>query len=161
MSTPYRDGKPLTDVIPPDRRRQRAILMIVCGMIGGAILIEGARLLMAPAEPPPPPPPPRPTSNGPLAVLPGPITPEEVSAVVARHKAELRDRCFSPQPDLARATVNIEVAIGSGGEVVSTHYEGTDARVAACVEREVRQWRFPAHTETGPTARIPISFERS
>jgi hypothetical protein len=36
--TPYRAGKPLTEIIPPDRRRLKAAVLVVTSMVAGAAL---------------------------------------------------------------------------------------------------------------------------
>ena len=36
--TPYRDGKALADIIPPDRRRERAIALVGTSMVVGVAL---------------------------------------------------------------------------------------------------------------------------
>ena len=36
--TPYREGKPLTDIIPPDTRRQKTIIIIAASMVAGVCL---------------------------------------------------------------------------------------------------------------------------
>lgn len=131
--------------------------MIVGGALGGALLLEGVHLLRA-SEAPIEPGPPEPAHAD---VLPGAISQEEISGVVSRHKAELRNRCFSPQSELARATVYIDIVVGKSGDVLRSSYEGTDARVTECVDREVRGWRFPAHAEDSRSARIPFFFERT
>jgi hypothetical protein len=60
--TPYRDdGRPLTDLIPPDRRRLKAAVIVGLSMLTGAMLILGAQQILAMARRPaivhPPPPP--------------------------------------------------------------------------------------------------------
>lgn len=48
--SPYREGKPLTALIPPDRRRQKTVILVVASMIAGALLWQLAvRLLERPA----------------------------------------------------------------------------------------------------------------
>ncbi len=37
-ATPYRAGKPLAEIIPPDRRRERAIALVGASMIAGVVL---------------------------------------------------------------------------------------------------------------------------
>lgn len=155
VTTPYRDGKKLDAVIPPDRRRQRAIMLVIGGMVGGVALIEGFRYAMQPSSEPAPP------IGEPTSSRSGAVTREEIETVVARERADLRNRCFAPQSQLTKANVTLDIVIGKSGEVLSTHYEGSDARVTECVDREVRQWRFPAHSQDSPTTRIPFLFERS
>lgn len=156
MTTPYRDGKKVDAVIPPDRRKQRALMMIGGGALAGALVIQVVHTMSSPATPAEPPEPPATTG-----VLPGPITRPEVDTVVSRMRADLRERCFTPQTQLTKANVAMDIVIGRSGEVTQTHYEGSDARVTACVDREVRQWRFPAHSVDSPSTRIPFFFERT
>lgn len=47
---PYREDKPLTDLIPPDRRRQKTIALVVAGMLMGAGVLYAIQ--QATKEPP-------------------------------------------------------------------------------------------------------------
>lgn len=49
---PYREDKPLTDLIPPDRRRQKTIALVVGGMIAGAAGLWVFQQLDDSAKPP-------------------------------------------------------------------------------------------------------------
>ena len=44
-SSPYREGKPLAALIPPDRRRQKTLMLVGASMIVGACLLQAARML--------------------------------------------------------------------------------------------------------------------
>jgi hypothetical protein len=142
VTTPYRDGKPLTDVIPPDRRKQRAIMMIVGGALGGALLLELVH------------------RSHPAAPTHLPDTPPQIADLISKNHGELRERCFDPRTELNHATVNLYVVIDGHGAVLNSHYEGSDSKVTICVEREVRQWQFPALGDQR-SARVPIVFDRS
>lgn len=134
-------------------------MMIGGGALAGALVIQAIHASSSPATPAAPPDPPEPLAT--TRVLPGPITRPEVDTVVSRMRADLRERCFTPQTQLTKASVAMDIVIGRSGEVTQTHYEGSDARVTACVDREVRQWRFPAHSVDSPSTRIPFLFERT
>jgi hypothetical protein len=58
--TPYRDGKPLAEIIPPDRRRAKMLALVVSSMIAGVALwtLGGYALqgLQCPTRTPPAPP---------------------------------------------------------------------------------------------------------
>jgi thiol-disulfide isomerase/thioredoxin len=77
-SSPYRQDKPLADLIPPDRRRAKAAALVIASMIVGACLFAlaswGLPLLGTTTAPPPPPPVPIVTGTAHLgdAVLDGP-----------------------------------------------------------------------------------------
>jgi thiol-disulfide isomerase/thioredoxin len=70
---PYRDGKPIADLIPPDRRRAKVAVIVVASMFAGAYLYalasRGVEVVTSP--PPPPAPPPSSTHIAPV-VLTGP-----------------------------------------------------------------------------------------
>jgi hypothetical protein len=46
MATPYRAPKPLTAIIPPDRRRLRAAALVAVGVVSGALLLRGGQLVL-------------------------------------------------------------------------------------------------------------------
>jgi hypothetical protein len=46
VTSPYREEKPLTEIIPPDRRRLKAAGLVVLSMIAGALLLHLARELI-------------------------------------------------------------------------------------------------------------------
>ena len=56
MESPYRERRPLKEIIPPDRRRQKAILLVVVSMaIGAGVLELGRRLVSRDGSEGPPP----------------------------------------------------------------------------------------------------------
>jgi hypothetical protein len=51
--SPYREEKPLRDIIPPDRRREKTMLIVVGSMVAGvALFLGGSRALDALKRPP-------------------------------------------------------------------------------------------------------------
>ncbi len=52
MSDPYREGKPLAELIPPDRRREKTILVVVASMLAGIGIYVVATRALAPSVPP-------------------------------------------------------------------------------------------------------------
>jgi hypothetical protein len=71
--TPYRDGKPLTDIIPPDHRRAKAAALVLASMIAGVTIwvLGGWVLEQMSTEPQPRP---VPTTPGYVAGRIGPAT---------------------------------------------------------------------------------------
>jgi len=73
---PYREEKPLAEIIPPDRRRAKMAALVGIGMLAGAGLLYGLQeaakdvpTVLSTAQPQPPAPPPRPFEG---ATLEGP-----------------------------------------------------------------------------------------
>jgi hypothetical protein len=153
---PYRDGKPLADVIPPDRRKQKAIALVAAGALGGAFLVwmlqppdtKAQSAMPAPVQ----------TSDKPTH---GPITQSEVNAFVASRREQLRTTCFLTRSEPDAAKVHLTIDISKNGDVTRSAYEGSDSRVTVCVDKEIRQWSFPAHDQSGSALDIAISFDRS
>ena len=46
MDGPYRSSKPLTELIPPDRRRAHAVVFGLACMAVGALLFKGTAMLL-------------------------------------------------------------------------------------------------------------------
>lgn len=168
MDGPYRETKPLADLIPPDRRRQKAAALVVVSMIAGVVLFQGARWLFeTPSEAPVPPPivtatPRDPWSDPPPAPSPGPLTAEEVERVVAAHRVAVKHACWDRlHVGAASAKVTLNIIVGANGQVVSAAASGSDALVAVCIETQARTWQFPAHGERSSTIEVPFVFTRS
>lgn len=178
MESPYRETKPLTDLIPPDRRRQRTAALVVTSMIAGAVLFQLAQWALqerdshamaprlaepitmtngAPIE--------RTTLQGPDGIVPSgaPLSAEEVQSVVAAHRVDVKRRCWDDPrvpSKVASAKVTLYLVVGAHGNVVSASATGTDALVASCVEDRARSWTFRAHGERSATIQIPFVFAR-
>lgn len=156
--TPYRDGKPLAELIPPDRRAQKLAAIIVASMALGVLLwvMGGVMLdrLRADAytppvpsevpydEPPPPDEPPRPEDLPRAATL----NAESIERVVASHRAALNRRCWAtaPAPKPKRVSVTVSLTIDPKGHVAQVSSTGDDAAMRRCLEREIKAWVFPA-----------------
>jgi hypothetical protein len=165
---PYREAKPLADLIPPDRRRQKTAALVVMSMIAGVVLFQGARWLFeAPSATPVPPPLVTATSRDPWVELtsapsPGPLTQEEVERVVAAHRVAVKQACWDRlNVREGSAKVTLSIVVGANGDVVSAEASGSDALVAMCIENQARTWQFPAHGERSSTIRVPFVFTRS
>jgi hypothetical protein len=180
VDSPYREPKALSEIIPPDRRRERVAILVITSMIAGAALWEVARWALeerdSSAALPPPhidvvptsttsfepaPPPPATTALTSLTSL----TSEEVQRVVAAHRVGLKERCWDPQngtaSELTSVKVTLSLVVGAKGDVVAASATGTDALIASCVETQARAWMFPAHGERSPAIQIPFVFKRS
>ena len=178
MESPYREPRPLSEVIPPDRRRERSAILVITSMIAGAALWEVARWALEErdsiAAPPPrielvatasttgePAPPPTPANDEPASFS---LTSEEVQRVVAAHRAGLKQKCWTDESSVSRlasAKVTLSLVVGAKGNVVAASATGTDALVASCVETQARTWVFPAHVERSASIQIPFVFTRN
>lgn len=178
MDSPYREPKPLTDLIPPDRRRQRTAVLVVTSMLAGAAVFQlaqwGLQERDSKAMTPPLVEPTTMTNTAPIERSPrqdadglvtsaAPLSAEEVQSVVAAHRVELKRRCWDQQDvpsKVASAKVTLYLIVGAHGNVVSASATGTDALIASCVEDRARSWTFPAHAERSATIQIPFVFAR-
>lgn len=156
MTSPYREGKALDAVIPPDRRRQKMLLTLAAGALLGIIGIEVTKMWLADTKPMKVDAP----RDIPFKPAPGRITSDEVTRIVDKNSAALRTKCFSGTT-LSSAQVTVDVVIGSFGEVATISSSGSDPGVTSCVQDEVRGWIFFAHEEPSPPTRIPFKFERT
>lgn len=180
MDSPYREPKPLSEVILPDRRRERTAILVITSMIAGAALWELARWTLGErdsiAAPSPPPRVDTFTTATSTAATPGraalptvdppsmSVTADEVERVVAGQRARVKLRCWDHESSAARiadAKVTLSLIVGAKGNVVAASATGTDALVASCVESQARTWIFPAHGERSATIQIPFVFRRS
>ena len=113
---PYREDKPLTDLIPPDRRRQKTIALVVGGMIAGAGMLWAFQELQDGEKPPVVRPPP--IESAPIDR--SPLSAKDVEEVVsAKHRA-VREACWDSRPALRSADVTVSVVVGGdeGGRLV-------------------------------------------
>lgn len=164
---PYREPKPLAELIAPDRRRQKTAVLVVASMIAGVLLFQTGRFILEDRRDDPVPPPPAqtvtpspPTSTPPVPT-PGPLTSEEVQGVVAAHRVSLKQACWEKRTHKAdSAQVTLNLIVGANGDVVSASASGSDALVAMCVEGQARTWQFPAHGQRSAPIQIPFFFSR-
>ena len=102
----------------------------------------------------------------PLAVR-QPLAADTIDRVVASQRLTLKRNCWdTARPSTVRASVTVRAVIGADGRVGSTRYTSVDEggrEIGACVEGEVRKWRFPAtppETRGDVTVNIPFKFVR-
>lgn len=170
---PYREPKPLSEIIPPDRRKQRVAIIVIASMIAGATLFQIVRAALGDADNPPitqsateqPPPTVVPTSTfeTPPSPSPGPLTTREVEQVVASHRRMVKQTCWDGRSGQTNATtkVMLSLIVGTSGSVVSASASSSeDPLVASCVEAQARTWQFPAHGERSSTIQVPFIFQR-
>jgi hypothetical protein len=159
VTGPYRDGKPLDALIAPDRRRQRAMLLVGGGVVVGIVAVELVRPLSAGESPPSPS---SSASSGSGAA--DTLVSDEVSRVVAAHRTDVRRACWDGSTHGAgdvKANVEMAVVIAPDGRVVSATGTGSDPALARCVEGQMGTWRFPAHPRgEQTTVRVPFFFVR-
>ncbi|MBX3232791.1 MAG: hypothetical protein KIT84_43720 [Labilithrix sp.] len=143
MGNPYRDAAPPERRVwfLPDTKRDRLILLTLAGLFVAGTVVQFFRAHDPPART---------------------ITNEEILAVVAHHRVDLRERCFVQRREIAIANVTIAVTVDASGGVLDQSAKSEYPALNRCVESEVKRWRFPAR----PFARdedlnIPIVFERS
>ena len=94
---------------------------------------------------------------------------DAIDRVVESQRTALKRNCWdTAKPTTTRASVTIRAIVGADGRVSSTSSMTNDPggrEIGACVEGEVRKWRFPPG-ETGPggrgdvTVNIPFKFVR-
>jgi hypothetical protein len=169
MGDPYREPKPLRELIAPDRRRERALMLFAGGIIAGGLLVHFGPELFAryPTEiDPAPEPAPIPIviEDKPPPVIESPATgtlgSAEILSVVAQHRIAVRRACWERQkpPALTSASVSVTIEVAPNGDVASVESQGDNALVASCVESQVRRWKFPAHAERSAAIAIPFRF---
>lgn len=166
--SPYREGEPLRDVIPPDRRRQKALLLIAFGILAGLGIAEGLRAFREPEES---------IAVGAISVTPPTTTTtmtaaedgerprertqDELTRTIAAYRPKVLAECWrrDVDPKLARAKVTATVTIGETGNVVSVTSVSDAPVVATCVEGQIRAWHFQA-TGARQTVAVPFAFAR-
>jgi hypothetical protein len=167
---PYRDGKPLDQLIEPDARRRRAAIFIGCGIVVGVVLVEIVRPLGTSPSPPVPTATTSPADTpdetipvvGPVVAPPSSrpsLEADEVSRVVAAHRMQVRRRCWEAQTSSSSERVTLTLAVLPGGEVAAATAASTNTTLARCIEQQARSWTFPAHAE-GATLNVPFVFTR-
>jgi hypothetical protein len=164
---PYREPKPLSELIPPDRRKQKTVALVLGSMVTGIVLYELVGRLLADSPPlkefPAPPPLASTTREGatPMPFVLGSLTREEIESVVTAHHRSLRERCWDGRKDAPSiSNMTLTLIVGANGDVVSTSASGNDAIANECVERMSRGWRFIPHGERSAPIKIPIHFQR-
>jgi hypothetical protein len=160
---PYRDERPLAEIIAPDRRREKTVALVVGGMIAGIALYAAATRWLAATEvetsAPVEPETPAPGETKPAE--PGPFDSEAVVRVVRGKEAEVRRACWSRAGGRAaeQVDVRIKLDVGADGHVTAATPSGNDAAVGACVASVMRGATFPAPRR--PTSvDVPFHFVR-
>lgn len=141
----YREDKPLTDLIPPDRRRHKTVALVAGGMLLGA----GALYAVQHA-----------TSEAPAAAVDHPLTAKDVQDVVATKYDAVRVKCWRGRVELPHGDVTILATVGGDGSILGTTATGSNDELNACVEDEVKRWRFRATGGASVEVKIPFKFRR-
>jgi hypothetical protein len=161
--TPYRAGKPLAEIIPPDRRRAKALALVLASMAVGVVLwVLGGMVLAPPRDVTPRPIPTTPIGNPPDDPL-APLDAEAVRRVVASHAPDLKRACWERRlaegDGPSAASVTVTATIGGDGKVEVARATGDDAPLRKCIEAEVTTWRFPA-SGAAKTVSLPFHFAK-
>jgi hypothetical protein len=86
----------------------------------------------------------------------GTLSTPEIEAEVNRHKIAVRRTCFERLGSSAGAANEmVHVSIGGDGHISSANAEGNNGVVGTCLEKEVRNWVFPAR---GGTTKVDLPF---
>ena len=111
-----------------------------------------------PTSPSPSPPPSTPTSDTPDA---GPsFDMNLVFGVYKQHKDALRAACWDHSKSTEKAYIGkATIRLGPSGKLVSTKTEGTDDVASACVDKQIKKWKFPPPNGTA-TIVLPIHMHR-
>ena len=174
---PYRAPRPLTDVIQPDRRKERAVVFGGACMVVGALLFKGIGLLLEPqpATPmmagfgPSPPDLSTPPTTAIMAQaayspqpapLPTDLGTEDVARIVATHRAMVKDRCWHPRSAamMTSTQLTLSLVVAPNGNVVSSTGDGSDPAVANCVATQAMAWHFPVRTGGDAHLSVPFVF---
>ncbi len=91
----------------------------------------------------------------------GPLTQSQIETVVASRKVGVRRACLerTESTSTGNVTVRAKVTVGGNGLVQGVSASGNDPIIAACIEKNVKTWTFPASGGT-TTFDIPFSFVR-
>ncbi len=112
----------------------------------------------APASPAPPPPA---TSSASTDADAGPAFDMTlVFGVYKQHKDALRAACWDHSKSTEKAYLGKAlIRLSPTGKVVSTTTEGTDEVASACVDKQIKKWKFPPPNGTA-TITLPIHMHR-
>jgi hypothetical protein len=80
--------------------------------------------------------------------------------VYKQHKDALRAACWdhsksSEKAYLGKATIRLSPA----GKVLSSKTDGTDETASACVDKQIKKWKFPPPNGTA-TVTLPVHMHR-
>src|ERR1700721_686338 len=109
---------------------------------------------------PPPPPPPRPRPR------PQPPAPRPsfdmtlVFGVYKEHKDALRAACWDHSKSTEKAYIGkATIRLGPTGRLISSKTDGTGDVASACVDKQIKKWKFPPPNGTA-TIVLPIHMHR-
>jgi hypothetical protein len=91
---------------------------------------------------------------------PSPLGAKDVEEVVSAKHDAIRQACWNTRRDVSTADVTVSVAIDGEGRVASATSTGTDKGIMACIEREVRSWRFRPTGRESVRVDIPFKLRR-
>ncbi len=83
-----------------------------------------------------------------------------VFGVYKEHKDALRAACWDHSKSTEKAYLGkAQIRLGPTGKVISTKTEGTDDTASACVDKQIKKWKFPPPNGTA-TITLPIHMHR-
>jgi hypothetical protein len=83
-----------------------------------------------------------------------------IEEVVAARRIAVRTACWDKAESReASVAITVQVIVGADGAVESARATGSDERIAGCIEKEARAWKFPARG-CSQRAAIPFRFVR-
>jgi membrane protein involved in colicin uptake len=83
-----------------------------------------------------------------------------VFGVYKEHKDALRAACWDHSKSTEKAYLGkASIRLGPTGKLVSVKTEGTDDIASACVDKQIKKWKFPPPNGTA-TIVLPIHMHR-
>jgi uncharacterized membrane protein len=83
-----------------------------------------------------------------------------VFSVYKTHKDALTTACWAHSKSTEKAYLGkATIRLSPTGKVVSTTTEGTDDTASACVDKQIKKWKFPPPNGTA-TIVLPIHMHR-
>jgi hypothetical protein len=86
----------------------------------------------------------------------GSLTSDQIMSVLNSHKVAIKRTCVERGGQLVgTANEKLQVTIDGNGQVTSAQADGNNSAIGACLEKEVKAWRFPP---TGATTKTEMPF---
>ena len=83
-----------------------------------------------------------------------------VNGVYKEHKDALRVACWDHSKSAEKAYLGkATIRLSPAGKVLSSTTDGTDAVASACVDKQIKKWKFPPPNGTA-TITLPIHMRR-
>ena len=83
-----------------------------------------------------------------------------VDAVYKEHKDALRAACWDHSKSTEKAYLGkATIRLSPTGKVLSSQTEGTDLPASACVDKQIKKWKFPPPNGTA-TIKLPVRMRR-